>query len=377
MAAQDCEVSIYQIKVRGQWSKVVTSQLLQLITQAGGHIGTILDRMHICTPNEINRLMVGPEASELRTLRQTYEARRGIMCIVVPYTEQTYQGISELVERFTALDPAINYTLLHSFASIGSVVSAAQEACVTAAIEADESAAQEACKPLEEHSVSSDTTAPLAQQYTLTAEIISELGITPRTYVIFTDGSSLIGGNGGYALYFAQGPIVKSARFGRVDEPLISPDGPERYVVTNNRAEGLAFYHSFAHLHSCLDTWDDALIVTDSMFWKNMFLEFMPKWSQAKFSKMRNPDLTTTMWKQYCDLQAAGKTIRFRHVYSHGKKNEVPSLPGSADHYCRFYNAIVDKIAGHARCELQDDEHQFICVDMQSIQKDARIRKRR
>ena len=134
---------------------------------------------------------------------------------------------------------------------------------------------------------------------------------------------------------------------------------------TSQRAEGMAILKTF---DKCMQTikagdsrrWDEIEIVTDSQFWINMVLYYMPGWVRANknFTDKANPDITVKMWKLVCNLRANGKVISMRHVPSHGKDSSYKNADEGTQKFIDYqFNELADKLANHARTELEYDTH--------------------
>jgi uracil-DNA glycosylase len=178
------------------------------------------------------------------------------------------------------------------------------------------------------------------------------------THIVYTDGSASGNGQGavargGYAAYFASGPLKSltlSGRFG----PVHLPDLDEIIFPSNIRGEGLAIIHALEHILRC-PVLLPIEVVTDSEFWIDMVMKYIPKWVRdgeaPSFSKHKNPDLVSRLWSAVSAIRASSIAVTFRHVYSHGKDKTI----SPAD---KQFNDRVDKIASLAR----KSEHFFDSV---------------
>jgi ribonuclease HI len=171
--------------------------------------------------------------------------------------------------------------------------------------------------------------------------------------IIFTDGSAVSngarnGGNkkdkscrGGYAAVFVSGPL-RGELLGNLDT--------SKMYASNIRAEGKAL---IAALKKCEVELNPPVVIdiyTDSEFWINMVLKYMPKWNASKFAEKENPDLTRELWGLWRRLTGKYK-INLHHVYSHNKSG----LRESADPKDKFkfeHNAHADALASEARRAL-------------------------
>ena len=179
----------------------------------------------------------------------------------------------------------------------------------------------------------------------------AEFGNNPRTQVLFTDGScfpnkSCPASVGGYAAVIAYGSFKDVLFYGNIDNKI--------EYATNQRAEGFAIYHALEYLKSHMPDWDSVIIITDSQFWIDMFIKYMPSWKKHnKFDEKKNPDLTIKLWDLYSHLLRNKKSISFRHVRSHNKSGWSDYAPDTYEYFCYLNNDYVDKIAEFAREKLQ------------------------
>lgn len=164
----------------------------------------------------------------------------------------------------------------------------------------------------------------------------------PRPCHIFTDGSCFPNNKskfsqGGYAVL-----ICSSANFAILYGKL---DTRETFA-TNIRAEGTALYRALKYLYLHRPE-GEIVIHTDSEFWINMILKYMPKWSEKDFESHVNSDLTRRVNKYWKALGAV-KTVTLRHIYSHNKKGDK-THPSAFRRFCYEQNSFVDRLATFAR----------------------------
>jgi len=106
-------------------------------------------------------------------------------------------------------------------------------------------------------------------------------------------------------------------------------------IATNQRAEGIAIYEALKIIKSYEDV-PKFIIVTDSQFWIDMFLKFMPNWEakHTDFETKKNPDITKKIWKLYKSVR---KRVEFRHINSHTKKIGIDYMNNEiADNVCHL-----------------------------------------
>lgn len=170
--------------------------------------------------------------------------------------------------------------------------------------------------------------------------------------IIFTDGSAASknnrGGNkkdaackGGYAAVFI-GPI-KGNLLGSLDVSGV--------FASNIRAEGQAIISAFKMCHDELVEPTQVELYTDSEFWIKMINEYMPKWSDDTFEKKANPDMTTTLWELWKQINSK-HTIKLVHIYSHNKSGLKYSTD-LEDKFKYVQNELADKLATEARINLK------------------------
>lgn len=158
----------------------------------------------------------------------------------------------------------------------------------------------------------------------------------------FTDGSCDKNGKsnaiGGCAAWFIGGPLKGKCVSKKIDKN-----------ATNIRAEGLAII-SVLKRALVTENWTHLQIYTDSDFWVNMILNYMPKWSEKEFNNRKNPDLTKQMWSLWNKIDDL-KPSRHKEIIwipAHDKKNWSTS-DDSYKLWCFKNNAKVDKFANEAR----------------------------
>jgi len=191
-----------------------------------------------------------------------------------------------------------------------------------------------------------------------------------RKIVAYTDGSAypnkkIRKAKNGYAVIFQSGYLKKFGIYGSCKQTTVHPITKECMFSTSQRAEGMAVLKTFS---KCLQTikdgesrkWDEIEIITDSQFWINMVLLYMPKWAynNKRFTDKANPDITVKMWNLVCDLKSNGKKISMRHVPSHGKDSSYKDADEGSQKFIDYqFNELADTLANHARKELKYDEH--------------------
>ncbi len=155
--------------------------------------------------------------------------------------------------------------------------------------------------------------------------------------LVFTDGSCNLSKNtGGFAVYFATGKYKGK----EIIEKFPGTDGEK---VTNIRMEGLAIMAVLKFLSTTCGSDGDIspdgqmyTIVTDSKFWIDMITKHMHNWSDEKFQKQANPDITVPIFKLYKTCP-----VKFEFVRAH-----QPLInDDSREYWFRYYNNYVDKRA--------------------------------
>jgi uracil-DNA glycosylase len=164
-------------------------------------------------------------------------------------------------------------------------------------------------------------------------QLVDGKGISITAY---TDGSCTNNGKGilseaGYAVYF---PHDNTVKYGKVPPVIING---EMVWASSPRGEGVGI---IVALETAIELQCDIVIVTDSMFWKDMIEKYMPKWEAngIDFSIKKNSDLTVKMF----DLIKRVK-LTLIHVASHNKDP-------TADPEHVNGNNIADKYANEGRC---------------------------
>lgn len=151
---------------------------------------------------------------------------------------------------------------------------------------------------------------------------------TDKVQIVYTDGSSF-NGESGYACVFTSGPMDGRIRLGKLDD----------LKGTNIRAEGIAIARAI-QLASQLEV-EEIQIITDSEFWIKMIEQYMPTWSEEKFKKQKNPELTRALHDLCIDVRRRYRLV-FKWVPSHGK--------GGVKYE---FNEMADREANKARLTLK------------------------
>lgn len=185
---------------------------------------------------------------------------------------------------------------------------------------------------------------------------VEHFSLHDRKVLVFTDGSAWPNKKSpacvaGYAACFAYGPFTDVIMYGNLDRTI---------YASNNRAEGMAIWNVMKYLNKKenFDKWTECTIVTDSEFWVNMFVNYMPKWDRLKldFNKQENPDITIPVYNLYCKLQYE-KHITFEHMKSHDKNQWSKKPDNSYEKFCYEQNCYVDKLAGYARRNIEEGKN--------------------
>lgn len=183
--------------------------------------------------------------------------------------------------------------------------------------------------------------------------------------LVFTDGSAWPNKKSpacvaGYAACIAMGPFADTIFYGNLDRTI---------YATNNRAEGRAILKALEFLNKKENraSWTECVIITDSEFWMNMFLNYMPKWDRTNldFHEKENPDLTIPIYKLYCKLQIS-RRIEFQHVRSHDKDHWSKEPIGSYKRFCHDQNKYVDQLAGYARRNVEEGKDLISTVEYEN-----------
>jgi ribonuclease HI len=178
----------------------------------------------------------------------------------------------------------------------------------------------------------------------------------PHTVRIFTDGScannGYINAVGGFATIIVSGHNKNTLLFGKVNPAMLSTSITTSSKITqptNIRAEGLAILTALNELNNNIDKdiWSEAVIYTDSEFWINMVMKWMPKWTISNFSFKSNPDIALSIRDTWTDVNIL-KKVSLEHVYAHNKDKRAVS----DDLFNRFTfhnNDLVDTLASIAK----------------------------
>jgi len=160
----------------------------------------------------------------------------------------------------------------------------------------------------------------------------------PHIHRVFTDGACSKNGRkgafGAWAAIFVSGP----RRGEKFAEYL--PD------TTNIRAEGLAISAVLRMVLAESGAPDSAEqssveIYTDSEFWRDMLLTYMPKWSPGKFDAMKNPDITKELWRMWCELDGRARIVFVpAHNKRGGRDSRIPF-----ERWAYKWNDEVDRLA--------------------------------
>jgi len=184
------------------------------------------------------------------------------------------------------------------------------------------------------------------------SEVEKGFDMNKKKQIIFTDGSCnpnklIPEAKAGYATAFVLGTLKDTILYGSIQN--------RPHYASNQRAEGYAIYKAMELLKQHIDEWDEAVIVTDSDFWINTFLSYMPSWKRKgmDFTEKKNSDLTIPMWDLYTELNHLGKEIEFRHIRSHGKSGWGNKEEHSYEYFCYLQNQYVDELASYARTSLE------------------------
>lgn len=177
-----------------------------------------------------------------------------------------------------------------------------------------------------------------------------------RPLYIFTDGSCWPNrkcpeARGGYAAVIDHEGQPMTALYGKLDTT--------EHFASNIRAEGAAIYRVLKHLvaglrESTLDPDTPVHIYTDSEFWINMVMRYMPRWKPEQFDAKANPDLTRRIHRYWNALKEQHPQVHLVHVRAHNRG-------GDRDHadpfrrYCFTQNDLADRLASFARG--QDDAY--------------------
>jgi uracil-DNA glycosylase len=182
-------------------------------------------------------------------------------------------------------------------------------------------------------------------------DVCEKFNLKPRCQVVFTDGSCYPNKTckeavGGFAVSFALGSMRDVDIYGNLDTSV--------HFANNQRAEGLAIMTVLKFLTNYLDKWDSCIIITDSMFWIEMYTNYMVKWTAKDFDDKKNSDITLESWHLYLALTSEhNKDIVFRHIQSHGKNGWQNKPKTSYEYFCYTQNKYVDELCNYARKSLK------------------------
>ena len=166
-----------------------------------------------------------------------------------------------------------------------------------------------------------------------------------ETVYIFTDGGAIPNDSrntkdeakAGYAVYIANGQDKGTIYYGSLEK--------KDFYPTNIRAEGFAILNVLEYISKSTDS--NFTIVTDSQFWIDMLSKWMPKWSETKFLKQQNSDLTLKLAKLWKSIKVT-KNVGIQHMYSHDKSKWSKRDKKSFEYICYVNNDVVDNLAGLA-----------------------------
>jgi ribonuclease HI len=170
----------------------------------------------------------------------------------------------------------------------------------------------------------------------------------------FTDGSVLNNGKptatGGWAAVCVGGSLVNTIMIGGSAHLNMPP--------TNITMEYFPIYYILELFLTSDNTRCE--IYTDSLFWKDMLLKYMPKWSDSTFDEKANPHLTKKLWDLW-NRVVKTKSIELIHVYAHNKmKTENSTDPYQK--FCYDNNAIADQLATYGRLNSDKIAGDFITM---------------
>lgn len=190
--------------------------------------------------------------------------------------------------------------------------------------------------------------------------------VTPAEYfamhnektVIFTDGSCNPNklcpeARGGFAAYWAAGPHGGTCLYGSISVVA--------HHASNQRAEGMAIYMAIAEYfkRDCSVESTELEIVTDSEFWVNMCVHYMPAWDRdgLNFAEKKNSDITVPLWRLMGEMKKAGHILKFRHMRAHDALSWSTFAKGTWQQFCFAMNNYVDGLAAHARQKMKPGTH--------------------
>ena len=165
------------------------------------------------------------------------------------------------------------------------------------------------------------------------------------TSVWFSDGSCTSNGKanaeGGYAAICVLGEWEDTSILGKLDNRTVR--------ASNIRAEGMAILSILEYLSKEMHKpWKTCIIITDSMFWKDMVYKYMPKWNDYQFKTKANSDMTKKIWTLWNNIMGNEKDLEIVHTYGHNKSGNAMSK-NLYDKFCFDNNDAVDKLANYAR----------------------------
>lgn len=174
---------------------------------------------------------------------------------------------------------------------------------------------------------------------------ITTLSNKDKTAVVFTDGScfpnkKIPAARGGYAAWFAYGALTGTLLYGGINN--------RPHFATNQRAEGVALLRVLQHVWLCRDEVQRLIICTDSQFWIDMFVRYMPMWPVEKFCTMANPDLTVPIYNEYCRVTQIIK-VDFKHIPAHNSAGWSKYPRDTYQYFAYVANDLVDAKAGESR----------------------------
>lgn len=108
---------------------------------------------------------------------------------------------------------------------------------------------------------------------------------------------------------------------------------------TNIRMEGIAIYKALCHIAPV--TTANIIVVTDSMFWMDMLLKYMPNWDKnnVNFNTRKNPDITRVLFDIYKKYESR---ITFEHIRSH---MDITENDTGCDKIYNIANRLADEYA--------------------------------
>lgn len=188
----------------------------------------------------------------------------------------------------------------------------------------------------------------------------------PKKKIIeaYTDGSAYpnkntIKAKNGYACIFTNGFLDNLAIYGTNEQCVVSKDWEGKLYATAPRAEGTAILKVIEKVNSIpVDKWDEVHIVTDSHFWYDMIIQFMPNWEKnaINFNTKKNPDISIKLWKEIKKLRKNG-VLNIRHIRSHGSGGLKDAEENTQEWYDYINNKCVDELANLARKKLKYGEY--------------------